>query len=258
MKCKFENCKVKHKTKVPRTPIPEEKISVESRFEHCHTLKELDHIKNHGINNKVKELIGSMISNKVKTGKIEKLLKEYAGKGIIQETELPSANQLADLRRNERRKDTFIGTEAEFKQLIEELDPDKMKSESDPIIIGYNLNPDNFCMVFTSKHLLNNILRQAIVGSTRYLCLDGTYKLTVLEYPLLVFGTQDSSHKFKLLDVSLSRHERAEDYKFALELSLYTSTNFVLEYSAHFILEYSSNEKKKTSKNKLFFILNYF
>ena len=102
----------------------DEEIFIESRFEHSHTLSELDTIKIRGVKQEIKQLVAPMIANKVKPGKIDKILKNYASKGIIKENDLPSVTQIADLKRNERRKETFIRTDGEFQESIQKLDPD--------------------------------------------------------------------------------------------------------------------------------------
>ena len=219
-----------------------DEITLQSKFEHSHTLKDLDEIKSHGIKEEIKEFIAPMIANRIQTGKIEKVLKEYAEKGFINEEDLPSKNQVSDLKRNQKRKESFIGTEGEFIQLIEKLNPDQLKNEMQAIIIGYNLIPDNFCLVFSSKQLLNNIPLQALSGAPKYLCLDGTYKLTVLGYPLIVIGTQDINHKFKLLGVALSRHERAQDYQFVLEsIKSAVKEFYQYDWEVDFVMSDASN-----------------
>lgn len=47
--------------------------------------------------------------------------------------------------------------------------------------------------------------------------MDATYKLTVLGFPLLVLGTQDIKHKFRLIALAISRHEKESDFKFMIE-----------------------------------------
>jgi len=158
-----------------------------------------------------------MVANKVNPSKIEKVLKEYTVQGKIEETNLPTIKQLQNFKRNNGRKESFIGTEEEFRELIEKLNPNKKQNIKDAIIIGYNLQPDDFCLVFSSRQLLNNIIDQSLTCHVRYICLDGTYKLTVLGYPLVVVGTQDVDHKFRLIGMAIVRHEREEDYYFILE-----------------------------------------
>ena len=234
LKCKLENCSVQYKTKVPKisnntknknsnqvddidhTKLNEE-IEIMMKFDHDHTTNELNSIKSYGIKENVKDFILPMIANKTNPKKVERMLKDYAAQGQFKEIDLPTIKQLQDFKRNQGRKEIFIGTEEEFRELIEKFNPNKKHHENETIIIGYNINPEDFCLVFSSRLLLNNIIHQASAGPTRYICLDGTYKLTVLGYPLVVVGTQDLNHKFRLIAIALVRHEREEDYKFILE-----------------------------------------
>ena len=157
-----------------------------------------------------------MIANKVKPTKIYKILEDYVKQGTVPEDELPSTVQIQALRRNTKKRETTLETQADFSLLTENFSVKDNTSEYDPILIGENLSSDDFCLVFTSKQLLKNVIGQASSCSTRYLCLDATYKLTVIGYPLLVFGTQNNDHKFKLVALTLSRHEREKDFSFAL------------------------------------------
>jgi len=84
-------------------------------------------------------------------------------------------------------------------------------------------------LFFSSRNLLKNIILQAGSCSTKYLCIDGTYRLTVLGYPLLVIGTQDITHKFRLVALALSKHEREKDYKFVLD-SVRNSLEMIFKY----------------------------
>ena len=101
-------------------------------------------------------------------------------------------------------------------QLIKRFNNEN-REDHDAMIIGHNLDPENFCLVFTSSCLLKNIIHQALTSSVRYMRLDGTYKLNILGYPLLIVGTQDLNHKFRLIRMAISKHEREKDYKFLLE-----------------------------------------
>ena len=124
---------------------------------------------NYEIKQEVKDLILPMVANKVKPKRILNILKSYKNQGRLNENEIPSVNKIADLKRNFSKKDIFIGTEGEFLQLIRRLSYENRSDDSGAIIIGQNLDPENFCLVFTSPCLLKNVIQQFLNGPIKYL-----------------------------------------------------------------------------------------
>ena len=130
MNCKLEKCPVKYKARI--TFHKEEKkqqfnqgqdqkddeIIIFMKFNHNHTIEELEAIHQYGIKQEVKSLIEPLIANRVKPTKIKKNLEDYKDQGRMKEQEMPSINQISDLKRNFNKKNSFIGTESEFLQLI--------------------------------------------------------------------------------------------------------------------------------------------
>jgi len=47
--------------------------------------------------------------------------------------------------------------------------------------------------------------------------LDGTYKISVLGYPVIVIGTQNLEHHFRPIAIAFAKHEREKDYSFVLQ-----------------------------------------
>lgn len=83
-------------------------------------------------------------------------------------------------------------TLGDFTLLAEKFNAGNSTEDNVSIIIGKTLTPDHFCLVLSRKCLIKNIICQAATtGATKYVCMDGTYKLTIVGYPLLVIGTQD-------------------------------------------------------------------
>ena len=224
MLCQYKDCKVKYKTKIPFQPAVDEMINIEMKNEHHHDLKELEQIPCHGLQQEIKDLIFPLVANKVKPKKIEKVLQEYEKQGKFTSEKMPSLSQIKDYKRNYNRKMFALETESQLTGALEEFIFINSVKEDAPFIIGQNLSSDDFCLVFSSKTLLRNVLIQASRCRVKFVCFDGTYKLTALGFPVLVVGTQDINHKFHLIVMAISKHERESDYQFVL-----SSINYFLK-----------------------------
>jgi len=249
MKCKIKECKTEYKTRISFTAKEDDEIIIFHKYGHNHSGEELKNLAHYGVKEKIKQLIDPMIANKVKPTRITKILEEYVKQGAVKEDDLPSTDQIQTLRRNGKKKESTLETRADFSLLMESFSIKENTSENDTIIIGQNLNPDDFCLVFSSRQLLKNVIGQASSCSTQYLCLDATYKLTVVGYPLLVFGTQNINHKFRLIGFALSRHEREKDFTFALSSIKYALQEFYkYEWRVDFIMADGSHAIRNATK----------
>lgn len=112
---------------------------------------------------------------------------------------------------------------------MESFSLDKVKDGFQTILVGQDLDKENFILVFSSYYLLQNAVLQASNSNIRYICVDTTYKITVLGYPLLIVGTQDIEHKFRPIGMAIAKHEREQDYVFLLR-SLRDSLRTLLYY----------------------------
>jgi len=249
MKCQIQGCPIQYKVRIPLKPQPEDKITILMRSHHNHSLEELKNLTHYGVRDNIKQLIKPMMNNHVKPSKIKKVLEEYCEEGLLKKEEMPSLHQISDLRRNDKKLDYSLNTLGDFTKLVEEFQLEKETEDNESIIIGKNLQPDQFCLVFSSKSLLKNIIHQATTCSKKYLCLDGTYKLTALGYPLLVIGTQDLYHKFRLVALALSKHEREIDYNFVLSSVKHSlKTIFQYEWSVDLLLSDASQSIYRASR----------
>ena len=61
---------------------------------------------------------------------------------------------------------------------------------------GANKTDENLAVVLTTKNLLNNYIKQSNLGDL-FICADGTYRLSNLDYPLLTLGTIDLNRKLQ-------------------------------------------------------------
>lgn len=69
----------------------------------------------------------------------------------------------------------------------------------------------SFRFAFSTPRLLETLLH------LKTICIDATYKLNWLGFPLMVFGTVDRTKRFHPFVYACCSHERAHDYKFIFE-----------------------------------------
>lgn len=99
----------------------------------------------------------------------------------------------------------------------------------DAFVVNFNCsaprtpNEQKFFRIFYStKRLLSNALMSDIIHA------DGTYKIIVQGYPILVIGISDCYRRFHLCGIGITSSESTEDFKFlfeSLQIGLIKTTN---------------------------------
>ena len=120
-------------------------------------MEDFKKIVHQGVKQKVKALIEPMLLNKVKPNKISKILDDYVIQGKLTQDDLP---QIAYLRKTMTKKTNVVQTEGESRKILEEFNIDNVQNSHEAFIIGHELDPENFVLVFTSMCLLQNVLSQ--------------------------------------------------------------------------------------------------
>ena len=111
--------------------------------------------------------------------------------------------------------------------------------EEDLLVLGSNLDVEHFRITFSSKALLKNCVNQANSKhqgkeTPSFLHLDGTYKLLSNGFIVIVVGTEDINHQFRLVALSVVAHENKESYIAVLhdvQNSLKNNFDFILQPS---------------------------
>lgn len=80
-------------------------------------------------------------------------------------------------------------------------------------VVGHRITADLFAVVLSSEKLLRNAIRYG-----NNVLMDGTYKLTVLWYPVIVIGTKvpTEAKKFRLIGLGIVRSEDCNSITFVL------------------------------------------
>lgn len=125
---------------------------------------------------------------------------------------------LSQIRGHKRRHfvDTTDG-EDEFEKvskLVEELGDltgtDNKKAFTYGVKMGVGSDRDPLIICFTSKHLLNNVVKYP--GHYAVFHIDGTYKLLKNRFPVIAYGRSDSNGQMHLISVAICSSETQDTY----------------------------------------------
>ena len=83
------------------------------------------------------------------------------------------------------------------------------------------------CWRCSTKHLLNNAVKQASGNLPLFGDVDQTYKVLKNNYPLSVVGTVNINHKFYLIGAGFSHFEGGPSISLMLETTKICATFFV-------------------------------
>lgn len=128
--------------------------------------------------------------------------------------EVPSKSQIENVIDVQKKKNVGLATTT-MNDLLEFYENNKNIPEDDDTAFVANFERSErgskekwFRFYMTTKRLLKNAKNGKIIHA------DGTYKVTIQNYNLLVVGTTDAKQSFHLAGLTISTHERAEDYRF--------------------------------------------
>lgn len=167
--------------------------------------------------------IRSSVSDAVKEEIISLKSKGETPKGILfklqQRTDIvvPSKSQIDNVIDMHKKKN--IGqAKTTMNELIKFYEDHREIPEDDdtPFIASFERSAKGqiekwFRFFVTTKRLLKNGSMGDII------CADGTYKTTIQKYPIIVVGTVDMAQSFHLTGLTISTHERAEDFRFVFD-----------------------------------------
>lgn len=167
-----------------------------------------------------KELIAKMVDDKKKCGPIMDELRKQTGIGQ------PKKNQVENFIKYYRQK-KYGEAKVTVQQFLEfaQKHTDIPADEDEAFCIGFDhsaLDGDGenendpepwIRMIVSTKRLLANSAGSTIVHA------DGTYKLNIQRWPVLVFGTSDmdSTQHFHLIALMLCKTETEDDFAFGFD-----------------------------------------
>lgn len=90
--------------------------------------------------------------------------------------------------------------------------------EDEAFVVNFNCSPPRtpdgqkfFRIFYSTKRLLSNALKSKVIHA------DGTHKIIVQGYPILVVGVSDRDNHFHLCGMGITSSESSADYKFLFE-----------------------------------------
>lgn len=89
------------------------------------------------------------------------------------------------------------------------------KDQNEAFVLGYESCSITDEMSF--RFTMSTPLLLAKIAKRELICIDATYKLNWLGFPLIIMGTIDREKKFHPLIYACSSHERTEDYAFVFK-----------------------------------------
>ena len=146
----------------------------------------------------------------------KQILSKMREKDEIDDKYLPNKLQIASFISNFRKTliQKYLKNNSEaLNEYIDKNSWDKVNNENDIICLESDLSSENFLLIFSSKTLMKNVINQNNVTGKTFIHLDATYKLLSNGFSLLTVGTEDPSHKFKLIACAISAHENTFAYE---------------------------------------------
>lgn len=199
--------------------------------------KNLDHNCEHSLNKvtQVSDEVREMIINKFQNGdKLQAILYTLRDNpDIVQPTKNQVAN-IIDSYRKKKHGDPNI-TLPDLEKFANEW-KDVPENDDAGFVVNFERsepgsNEKWFRLFYSTKRLLRTTLLSKVIH------VDGTYKLTIQGFPILVVGTSDLSKHFHVSGMAICTNETAADYKFVLEsLKIGISLISTEEYEAKIIV----------------------
>lgn len=179
--------------------------------------KNLDHNCEHSLNKvtQVSDEVREMVINKYRNGdKLQAILYTLReNPDIVQPTKNQVANIIDSYRKKKHGDPNITLTD------LEKFAHDRKDVPEDDDV-GFVINFERskpgsnekmFRIFYSTKRLLRTALLSKVIHA------DGTYKLTIQGFPVLVVGTSDLSKHFHLSGMAICTNETAGDYKFLFE-----------------------------------------
>jgi hypothetical protein len=167
-----------------------------------------------GLPPELKDMVSVAVCQRKRPGNIYREIKNKFPKSTV------TAAQLYTRIKYVRKKDGTVLEGKTLGHIFEWCENHELKEDSDYDVVGvlpgWEVTTvdgvDIVSITITSKLLLRNIVLQCSGHQPSFFSADGTYKLLVNGYPVIVFGTTDGEHRYKPVSVTISSGETESDY----------------------------------------------
>ena len=109
-------------------------------------------------------------------------------------------------------------------------------------ILGDGSDENHLNVMLTSKRLMQNLANNGIHH------IDGTYRITVHGFPLIVYGVSDQVGRFHPVCFMITSHETEEDFKFFYTGLVNLAESFDVEYDPEFLMQDACPASEKAVK----------
>lgn len=175
-------------------------------------VQNIDHVhddKSWGVPEKTKQLIiKQYFEQNIKPKEIMRWLRDNLHDGYVEVT----SSQLNNLVQFQKKKNQTLKPMniADLKKWVEERSA--IPNEDDQLftVSSFTITPQkvDFKIFFTTRRLI------LLTQSADHIAADATFKLTWINYPVLLCGTTDKNKSFHPFGLMLSRHQSEEDFEF--------------------------------------------
>ena len=207
------------KVRVQKLDDDEHSCVVSTQGEHSHPLSDGEIVSpskqpKHGVPPEMGNMIAAAVGDKKRPMRIYRDVKSVFKNSTV------TPEQLARKVRSIRKKESSVLEGVSMGEVFEwcrsnELNEDSADDEVG-VLPGWKVERDGdkdvVSITISSKILLSTLLHQANSSLESYFSSDGTYKLLVNGYPVIVLGTVDGSHRYKPVSVTITSGEKDEYY----------------------------------------------
>ncbi|CAF0764771.1 unnamed protein product [Brachionus calyciflorus] len=179
-------------------------------------IENIDHDHDHGVKqgipDKTKEVIlKKYFEEKLPPKKIMRWLRDHLNEGYVEVDSIQLNNFIQN---QKKKKKDFIKLDlAGLKDWVESKSNIPESEDELFTVSKWLITPEkiDFKVFFTTKRLIS------YTRNAKFIAADATYKLTWLNYPVLLCGTTDFNKAFHPFGVMLSKHETHEEFSFMFQ-----------------------------------------
>ena len=103
--------------------------------------------------------------------------------------------------------------------------------DSDEVILGDGSDENHLHVCITSRKLMSNIESKGVHH------IDGTYRITIYGFPLIVYGASDQCGKFHPICYMITSHEKQVDFEHFYRGLIELAEVLDLEFEPEFIMQ---------------------
>lgn len=129
-----------------------------------------------------------------------------------------------------------MNTKGQFTSWAKKYLYNEKRKADDLIVLAYEMNDDDFKLLYSTKSLLKNIILQASTGDPFFAC-DTTHKIHSCNFKLTLFATTTIDHNVSDIAYLVHMHEDAAAFEYGLrEIKDCLKKNFSFDWTPKVLL----------------------